>query len=63
MIALERPRWETPCETGLPYVGSVANVQRIDDEFPVHPVTANWQRQNLDNDNASLFVRTGGLIG
>ena len=63
MIALERPRWETPCETGLPYVGSVANVQWIDDEFPAHPVTANWRRQNLDDDNASLFARTGGLIG
>ena len=63
MIALERPRWETPCETGLPYVGSVANVHWIDDEFPEHPVTANWRRQNLDDDNASLFARTGGLIG
>jgi Terminase large subunit, ATPase domain len=63
-IALQRPRWETPCETGLPYVGPVSTVQRIDDEFLVHSVTANWRRQNLETqESASLFERTGGLIG
>jgi hypothetical protein len=33
--------------------GCIKNSLTLDDEFPVHPVTANWRRQNLDNDNAS----------
>jgi hypothetical protein len=33
--------------------GCIENSLTLDDEFPVHPVTANWRWQNLDNDNAS----------
>jgi hypothetical protein len=33
--------------------GCIENSLTLDDEFPVHSVTANWRWQNLDNDNAS----------
>ena len=42
VIALQKPRWEQPIEVGLP-VGGDASVQWIDNEFPMHPVTANWR--------------------
>ena len=65
IIAMQSPRWETPCETSLPYFGPVSTVQWIDDEFLVHSATANWRRQNSDRQESakSLFERTGGLIG
>ena len=63
IIALQSPRWETPCETSLPYFGPASSVQWIDDEFLVHSVTANWRRQNKQESAKSLFERTGGLIG
>ncbi len=63
VTALQRPRWEQPVGIGLPHVGDTG-VQWIDDDFLVHPVTANWRRQNSrKSDSDSVLARTGGLIG